>query len=709
MRARKGASFQNEWQKAGRMSVLSCIQQYNPGLLILAATVCLTGIFIAVGLIYRAIQRDGKQRSGWLFLAATTGGSSVWCTHFIAMMAYKAPASVTFAPVATAVSLIVVIAGLALGFRLVITLPRAPELGGVVIGLSIVAMHYLGVAAYRIDGLVLWQYDLIAMSVIVGILFSAASAGVLMRFPRTWVSQAVALGLLALGVLTLHFIGMTALTVTPLRGLAAPDMHSLQIMAFAVAGVAFIVIGTGVATQLIDTDTAREAIEKLKQLALNDGLTGLPNRAAFSDYLGHELHRAELDGFNVAVIGIDLDRFKQINDLRGHAAGDQALKIIGYRLGHLCRDGELVARIGGDEFSAIKRFTRQNELMEFLSRIETELFDPIKIKDFDAKIGASIGVAVYPQDGEETQQLINNADLAMYRAKKDVTRTVCFYEREMDEAARARSALGNDLRKAIEQNELELHYQVQHHVSSGKISGYEVLLRWRHPVRGLVPPMEFVPIAEETGLIVEIGEWVLRTACKEAASWPSDLRIAVNLSPVQFTRIGLERLVHQVLIETGLKASRLELEITESTIIEDRARASRAPADQGARRDDRDRRFRNGLFLARNAALLPVRQDQARPLVHDHCRDQPTVPRHHPRGAGARKKPEHLDSRGGRRNPRTAQPARHRGMRRSAGLLSRLSQADHGNRHHQPDASGHRRSGLRGQRPGRDRLERFRV
>lgn len=555
------------------MSVLACIAQHGFWLVGLATLVCVVGISISTGLIDRAIQREGMQRKGWIFLAAVTGGSSIWCTHFIAMMAYDVPAAVSFDPILTATSLAIAIAGMAAGYQLMLTFRRAPEIGGVLVGLSIATMHYVGIAAYRVDGLVLWQPALVATSVLVGISFASAAAGMLVRFEATRAIRITTTILFALAVLALHFTGMTAITIVPLRGVAAPDLQMLQTMAIATAGVAFIVIGTGVATQLIDTDTAREAVAKLKQLALNDGLTGLPNREAFSDYLGHELHRAELDGFSVAVIGIDLDRFKQINDVRGHAAGDQVLKIIGYRLGHLCRDGELVARIGGDEFSAIKRFTRQNELMEFLSRIETELSEPIKIKDFDAKTGASIGIAVYPQDGEDAQQLINNADLAMYRAKKDVSRTVCFYEKEMDEAARARSALANDLRKAIERDELELHYQVQHHVANGRITGYEVLLRWRHPDRGLVPPSDFVPIAEETGLIVEIGEWVLRTACREAASWPSELRIAVNLSPVQFTRIGLERLVHQVLIETGLKASRLELEITESTIIEDRARA----------------------------------------------------------------------------------------------------------------------------------------
>jgi diguanylate cyclase (GGDEF)-like protein len=554
-------------------TVISPAQTYNPWLVALSIIVCSLGIRIATRLVINAISRGGRQRRGWMLLAAIAGGASIWCTHCVAILAFNVPAGIAFDPILTLLSLIVAIVGSAIGFQALLGFRRVPEIGGGFVGLSIVATHYIGIITYNARGNLRWEPSLVVASIALALVLSVAATSVLVRLRGYRCSDTASFVMFAAAVLGLQFTAMTAMTVVPTKAAEALNPMMLGTMAVAIVGVAMMVAGTAIASLLIDEDASRESVEKMKQLALNDGLTGLPNRAAYSDYLGHELHRAEIDGFNVAVVAIDLDRFKEINDLCGHAAGDQVLKIIGYRLGHLCRDGEFVARISGDEFAAIKRFSRQNDVMEFLARIEAEIGETIKIKDFDGKIGASLGIGVYPQDGEEVQRLVNNAELAMQRAKKDISRTTCFYESEMDEAARERASLANDLRKAIELGQLELHYQVQHHIPSGTITGYEVLLRWKHPVRGFVPPDDFISIAEETGLIVDIGEWVLRTACAEAASWPDPIRVAVNVSPVQFMHANLEHLVHQVLLETGLKAGRLELEITESTIIEDRARA----------------------------------------------------------------------------------------------------------------------------------------
>ena len=273
------------------------------------------------------------------------------------------------------------------------------------------------------------------------------------------------------------------------------------------------------------------------------------------------------------MIGIDLDRFKEINDLRGHNAGDQALQIVARHLTQALKEGEFVARIGGDEFGAVRPFAEQNELLDFVARLEAALFQPIQVEDFRTTGGASIGIAAFPHDGTTRETLVSNADLAMYRAKADLTKAVCFYENRLDEVARERRSLALDLHRAIELNQLALHYQVQTSVATGDICGYEVLLRWNHPERGMVPPLQFIPIAEENGTILAIGEWVLREACKQAAAWTTPYKVAVNLSPVQFAHAELPQLVHQTLIETGLAPHRLEIEITESTIIADKSRA----------------------------------------------------------------------------------------------------------------------------------------
>lgn len=313
--------------------------------------------------------------------------------------------------------------------------------------------------------------------------------------------------------------------------------------------------------------------EQISFLARHDSLTGLPNRANFNNRLEADLDSACRSGSKVAVIGIDLDKFKEINDTRGHAAGDEVLMTLSKRMQACLEADETVARFGGDEFAAAKRFEDIAELHDFIQRLEACLHEEIRIDGYDIKPGASLGVAIYPQDADNLEALLNNADLAMYRAKDALTERVCFYEVSMDEAARSRRLIANDLWQAVERNELQLHYQVQKAVNSGDTIGYEVLLRWHHPVRGTIPPSDFIPIAEECGAILPIGEWVLREACREAATWNNGHKIAVNLSPVQLGNADVADLVHRVLLDTGLSPHRLELEITESTIIGDKERA----------------------------------------------------------------------------------------------------------------------------------------
>lgn len=558
------------------MRVISCIvTEHNLWLVLLAALMCITGCWVTIGLLDRTRKTAGLQMRGWLFLTAVAAGSSIWCTHFIAMLAYQPGAPITFDPALTMMSLIIAMAGTGTGFALGLDKrPRmAPEWGGAIVGLAISAMHYTGMMAYHVAGIVEWDGVYVAASLLISVVFSAAAIGQAVRRTYRW-SHYLGIGLLVLAIVGLHFTAMAAVSVTPLSFITTgtnPDI--LEAMAVAVAVVGLIVAATGFASYLIDERGRLESFERLQHLALNDALTGLANRVSFNDRLDHEIDRAREDGNAMtAVIVIDLDRFKEINDLRGHAAGDQALKIVARRLAKLVNDGEFVARLGGDEFAAIKRFKDQNDLLGLVSRLEKSLFQPLLLDDFEIVTGASIGIAVHPRDGADRERLVSNADLAMYRAKNDVTRAVCFYESTMDETARARRALATDLRQAIERGELSLHYQVQTSVATGAICGYEALLRWTHPVHGMIAPTEFIPIAEENGSILAIGEWVLRTACRQAASWNNGHKIAVNLSPVQFAHADLAKLVHQILVETGLSPRRLELELTESTIVADKVR-----------------------------------------------------------------------------------------------------------------------------------------
>jgi diguanylate cyclase (GGDEF)-like protein len=268
------------------------------------------------------------------------------------------------------------------------------------------------------------------------------------------------------------------------------------------------------------------------------------------------------------VLSIDLDRFKEVNDMFGHAVGDNVLRELSQQLRTLAGDAHL-ARLGGDEFILITPNGNHPALAEVLARrLHAAVATDLELNGQHLHVGISIGIAIFPTDGSDATTLLNNADAALYRAKAAGRGNTRFFEIEMDNRLRERRAIQHELGTAIARNELRLHYQPLAKID-GEVIGFEALVRWHHPQRGLVSPATFIPVAEESGLIMQIGEWVLREACREAASWPHPLRIAVNLSPIQFRHGDLAGLVHSMLLETGLAPTRLELEITEGVLIED--------------------------------------------------------------------------------------------------------------------------------------------
>lgn len=316
--------------------------------------------------------------------------------------------------------------------------------------------------------------------------------------------------------------------------------------------------------------TARH--DQIAHLAHHDALTDLPNRTVLASRLDAAFRSAKADGSSFAVLTVDLDHFKEANDVFGHAVGDELLCAIAHRF-QAAAEGTFIARVGGDEFTLVLTNGEQPAAAERLAeRLIKSLAQDFEIRGQKIPIGLSIGAATYPKDAGDAKTLQANADAALYRAKADGRNIACFFHAEMDRHLRDRYALQHDLRSALANNELRLHYQPQATIG-GKIFGFEALLRWQHPKRGLVPPDTFITLAEQNGMIVEIGEWALRQACADAAGWRQPLQVAVNLSPVQFRYGDLPNFVHSMLLETGLAPKRLELEITEGVLINDSSRA----------------------------------------------------------------------------------------------------------------------------------------
>ncbi len=320
----------------------------------------------------------------------------------------------------------------------------------------------------------------------------------------------------------------------------------------------------------IEDAARRAAARRAAARGSEDALTGLANRAAFAARLEEARRRLDGTGEGFAVLAIDLDRFKHVNDTLGHPVGDALLRKVGERLRSAVRDGDCVARLGGDEFAVLQGGIAGTAEAETLARRIVDLLGRAYVVDGHlVSVGASVGVSLSEADGAGAEELLRHADLALYRAKHDGRDRFNFFEPAMDARLRARREIEIDLRRALALRQFELHYQPQMNLVTDRLVGCEALIRWRHPTRGLVPPGEFIPLAEEIGLIVPVGEWVVRTACREAARWPGGLTVAVNLSPAQFKSRRLVDVVAGALAESGLAPGRLELEITEGVLLQE--------------------------------------------------------------------------------------------------------------------------------------------
>ncbi len=343
--------------------------------------------------------------------------------------------------------------------------------------------------------------------------------------------------------------------------ISLPDGRSFSVVSKPITG------GGWLATHEDITERQRSE-ERVAHMARHDALTDLPNRVLLRERLEHELKRVKR-GECLAVLWLDLDHFKSVNDTLGHPIGDELLKLVAERLRGCTREPDTVARLGGDEFAIIMTQMQQpNDAAALSKRVRASIVKPYQIEGHTIVTDMSIGISVAPFDAVDADPLLRNADMALYGAKADGRGTYRFFEPEMNTRMKARRELEMDLRRALVGKQFELHYQPLVSLESNEVKAFEALLRWNHPKRGLVSPADFIPIAEETGLIVPLGEWALKAACYEAAEWPDHIKVAVNLSPAQLNNRNLLNVVTGALNETGMPAYKLQLEITESVLLQ---------------------------------------------------------------------------------------------------------------------------------------------
>jgi diguanylate cyclase len=669
------------------LKIYSCIAYaHDLRLVALAAVICAMASFTAVNLLHHARKSSGPMRRVWLAVSAISTGFGIWATHFVAMLAFTPGIPSGYNIFLTVLSLIaaILLTGGGLAVSLIPNWRLGPWLGGAIVAGGIAAMHYTGMAAFEIQGVILWDNALVVASIVLGAAigavalpvglhgneekwkiggavlltlaicshhFAAMGAVSIIPDPTIEVSQsALPAGWLAIGVALASFaiVGLATaavvldirdrrrseLEVDRMRDLANASVEGLLVCdgeTIVSVNTSFVALtglsgsdlvgarldkcfpdkaardrllsggtlpvetslrhrdGSVTPVELIlrpivfagrphhvvavrDLQARKQAEQHIRYLADHDTLTSLPNRNHFNERIDQEiaaLGKAE----SLAVLRLDLDRFKEINDLFGHASGDTVLRSVASHVTAILDERQMMARLSGDEFAILMPGVANPAAASRLAERILEAVRPTGDALQTNSVSTSIGIALYPNDATDREVLLSHTDTALHRAKTEGRNTYRFFEAEMGAEVRDRRTLEHDLRLAIARDELALVYQPQKDIRSEAITGFEALLRWKHRERGNISPAVFIPVAEESGAILEIGDWVLKTACREAATWTRPLTVAVNVSAVQLANPNFVRELHQILIDTGLPPRRLEIEITETALVRDFDRA----------------------------------------------------------------------------------------------------------------------------------------
>lgn len=567
------------------------IGSYSPALVLISLCVAILASYTALDLTGRIATAKGRAVHLWTCGGALAMGSGVWSMHFIGMLAFSLPIDLGYDLTLTLVSLLIAV--LSSGFALwLINQPSLPLLqlacGALIMGTGISSMHYMGMAAMRMQPGIDYDPQLFSASLAIAVCASAAALWIAFRLRRQtpYVRQirGAAAVLMGIAIVGMHYTGMAAASFpegsycgalgTGLKGDGL--VYLVLITTLAVLAVALLTSVLDARLVARTTELARSltlANQELTQLTLHDILTGLPNRTLLADRIEQAIGKAGEQGTCFALMFIDLDGFKPVNDAFGHHVGDQLLKAVAERLrGHL-HSQDTLARIGGDEFVLLVELQEPGDAMGVAIKQVNLVSRPYRVAEHDLQLTASIGIVLYPGNGTDQHELLRNADAAMYHAKNAGKNGYSFFDVSMNSDARQQLQLLQDLRVALQQGQFRLHYQPKFDAVRRVPIGAEALLRWEHPQHGLLYPDRFISLAEKTGLIIPIGEWVLGEACRQMRQWleqgHEDWRIAVNLSAIQFCYAGLVDGVAQALQRNQLPANHLTLEITETTAMRD--------------------------------------------------------------------------------------------------------------------------------------------
>ncbi|MDF2042426.1 MULTISPECIES: bifunctional diguanylate cyclase/phosphodiesterase [unclassified Pantoea] len=563
---------------------------YDSFIVIVSVLVAMLASFTALDMAGRVVHSTGKVALVWLFGGGFSMGIGIWAMHFIGMLSMNMEMVMSYNAGLTAFSAAIAVCASIFALWLVcsgdLPLPRLAG-GALILGSGVVAMHYTGMAALMFSPGIVWRWGWIGLSVVIALAASGAALwlafnlreGQTGRVTLLRIGASVVMGCAIAGM---HYTGMMAAEF-PAHSHSMGQGVNSNWLAILVTVVTISILGITLLVSMLDArmqartsilaSSLAEANRELAQLALHDNLTRLPNRILLEDRLEQAINKANREQTLFALMFMDLDGFKAVNDAFGHHIGDRLLVGVTERMSQQMAGYYTLARLGGDEFVLLVEIDDPNDAAAIADKLVKAVDRPFDISRYELVVSLSLGIAVYPGDGEDERELMFNADAAMYHTKNNGRNGYTFFQPSMNIQAQSQLQLNNDLWQALDNNELRLFYQPKYCAPRGPLLGFEALLRWEHPKRGLLSPDKFLPMAEKTGMIVNIGNWVINEACRQLRQWHlqghTDWSVAVNLSALQFEQSNLVETVVNALAKHQIPAELLTLEVTETTAMRD--------------------------------------------------------------------------------------------------------------------------------------------